>query len=206
MAFEVGWLEGELLAGEEFLDTFATHLLALWAVTLVLVVSRLGVGGDYTLVVAEDDTARSLGDYIVRHDRSLATTARSVDYEGRDAVARGVATESLYYLDTLGDRGAEMLDTHREVALVDVVRAYTNLYETLDELLHHVSAVVDTTEENGLVAQWDTSVSKTGAGCSRLLGDLLWVVEVSVQPEWVILLEHVAELRGDALRANDRGT
>ena len=53
-----------------------------------------------------------------------------------------------------------MLDTHGEVADVDVVRTYSVLNKDLNEVSHDVLAVVNSSSEYGLVSKRNTSVSK----------------------------------------------
>ena len=69
-------------------------------------------------------------------------------------------------------------------------------------MLHHVNAVVDTAQQHALVAQGDTGISQHLAGTLRFCRHLVGVVEVGVDPDGVILLQHGAEFRSDALRAD----
>ena len=85
-----------------------------------------------------------------------------------------------------------------------VVGPYPDLGQHLDQLLHGVDAVVHTGEQHGLVAQRHTGVGQTGAGLGGLPGDLLWMVEVGVEPHGVVLLEHGAQFGGDTLGAHHR--
>ena len=57
------------------------------AVALGHVELGLGVGGDDTLEVTQDDLVRGLGDNVVGHNGGLAAAAGSVDHEGGNAVA-----------------------------------------------------------------------------------------------------------------------
>ena len=98
-----------------------------------------------------------------------------------------------------------MLQAHGQVALVDVVGANPDLHQLVDQLLHGVDAVVHTGQQHALVAQRDAGVSQHLAGLGGLGGDLVGVVEVSVQPNGMILLQHIAQLGGDTLGADHRG-
>ena len=98
-----------------------------------------------------------------------------------------------------------MLQTHGQVALIDVVGAHADLDQLVDQLLHGEDAVVDAGQQHALVAQGDTGVGQHGAGLLRLGGDLLGMVEVGVQPHGVILLQHVAQRGSDALGQHDGG-
>ena len=176
------------------------------AVALVLVMLGLGVSGDNTLEVTQDNLARSLRNDVGGHDGSLAAAAGSVDNEGGDAVTGGMATQSFHDLDTLGNGGTEVAQTQRGIALIDVVGTDTDANQLVDQLQHDVDAVVNAGQQDGLVAQGDTSISQHGGSASSFLGDLLGAVEVSIQPDGMILLEDVAQLRSDTLRHNDGGT
>ena len=48
---------------------------------------RLGVCSDNTFVVSQNYLVRSLGNYILRHYRSLSAAARSVNYECRNCIS-----------------------------------------------------------------------------------------------------------------------
>ena len=143
---------------------------------------------------------RGLGDDVLGHNGGLAAAARGVHHEGGHAEAGGVAAQSLDDLDALADGGAEVLQAHGQVALIDVVGTHADADQLVDQLLHGVDAVIDAGQQHALVAQRDTGVGQHGAGLGGLGGDLVGVVEVGVQPDGVILLQHVAQLGGDALR------
>ena len=91
-----------------------------------------------------------------------------------------------------------------QVALVDVVGADAELHEPLDEVALDVDAVVDPGQEDRLVAQRDACLGQLVAGPGQLRGHLLGMVDVDVQPERVVLLEHLAELVVDPLGQEDR--
>ena len=140
----------------------------------------LGVGGDDALVVAQDDLLGGLGDDVLGHDRGLAAAARGVHHEGGHAEAGGVAAQAFDDLDALADGGAEVLQAHGQVALIDVVGAHADLDQLVDQLLHGENTVVDAGQQHALVAQGDTGVGQHGAGLGGLGGDLVGVVEVGV--------------------------
>ena len=56
-------------------------------------------------------------------------------------------------LDALADGGAEVLQAHGQVALIDVVGAHADLDQLVDQLLHGEDAVVDAGQQHALVAQ-----------------------------------------------------
>ena len=149
---------------------------------------------------------RGLGDDVLGHNGGLAAAARGVHHEGGHAEAGGVAAQSLDDLDALADGSTEVLQAHGQVALIDVVGTHADANQLVDQLLHGVDAVIDAGQQHALVAQRDTGVGQHGAGLGGLGGDLVGVVEVGVQPDGVILLQHVAQLGSDALRQHHGGT
>ena len=109
LAAQFGRLERKTSAAQQLGHAFLpTCFLALFAVAFVLVVGRFRIGRDHTFVVAEYHAVRSLRDDIVRHDRNLATTARSVHDECRNGVTRGVSPEVLDDFDAFRYRSAEV--------------------------------------------------------------------------------------------------
>ena len=68
-----------------------------------------------------------------------------------------------------------------------------------------MDAVIHAGQQHGLVAQGDTGVSQHGAGLGGFGGELLGGVEVGVQPDGVILLQHGAQLGSDTLGAHNGG-
>src|SRR5665648_908764 len=180
--------------------------LAAFAVALALdVLLGLGVLADHALVVAEDDLVRGLADHVVGIDRHLPAAADGVDDVGRHREARGVAAQALVDLNALGHAGAEVRGALGEVALVVVVGLDAVLDQLVHELLHDVGAVVDAGQEHRLVAQREAAVGEHVAGLLALGRELLGVVEVRVDVERLVLLEHRHELGGDALREDDGG-
>ena len=99
-----------------------------------------------------------------------------------------------------------MLQTHGQVALIDVVGTHAHLDQLVDQFLHGKDTVVHPGQQYGLVAQRHAGIGQHGAGLLRLGGDLLGMVEVGVQPNGMILLEHGAQLGRDALGAHHRST
>ena len=74
------------------------------------------------------------------------------------------------------------------------------------QLSHYVLAVVYAAKEYGLVAQRNTCVSKLSYCFHSCRSHFLRMVEVSVQPDWVVLLQHVAELICNSHRHYNRSS
>ena len=116
-----------------------------------------------------------------------------------------MAAQSLHDLDALGHGSAEVAQAQGRIAGIDVVGTHTHLDQAVDQLHHHMGAVVDTGQQHGLVAQGDTGIGQHGAGLGGLIGELLGGVEVGVQPDGMILTQHGAQLGGDTLGAHHGG-
>ena len=67
-----------------------------------------------------------------------------------------------------------------------------------------MDAVVDAREQHALVAEREPGVGQLVDRARDLGRDLVRVVEVHVDPERVVLLQHLAQLVVDALRQEDR--
>ena len=145
-----------------------------------------------------------VGHQVVGHDGDLPAAARRVDDVLRYRVAGGVAAKALHDLQALADRRPEMTRTLHEVALVDVVRPDPDLHELLDQVTLDVHAVVDAGQEHRLVAQRNAGPRQAVARARQLGRDLVGVVDVDVQPDRVVLREHLAQLVVDALREEYR--
>ena len=115
-----------------------------------------------------------------------------------------MAAQALDDFDTLADRRAEMLQTHRKVALINIIRTDPDFHQAAYQSLHRAHRVVDPAEQHALVAQGDTRIGQTGASRRTFLGDFVRMVEVRVEPDWMVFLEHVDQLWRDTLRANHR--
>ena len=76
----------------------------------------------FPFVVAQGHAAIVMVDNIVRINRDLTATARTIDNVLRDSVAAGVAAEAFDDFNALGDTGAQMSGAFDEVALVEVIR------------------------------------------------------------------------------------
>src|SRR5262249_53163522 len=60
--------------------------------------------------------------------------------------------------------------------------------------------VVDASEEHGLAAEWAAGVSEQSERLSSTGGQLVRMIEVNVDEYRVILLDRLAQLRGDSFR------
>jgi len=116
-----------------------------------------------------------------------------------------MAAQSFHDLDALGHGSTEVAQTQGRIAGIDVVGADTHLDQAVDQLHHHVGAIVHAGQQHGLVAQGDTGVSQHSAGLGSLGSELLGGIEVGVQPHGMILLQHGAQLGRDTLGAHNGG-
>ena len=91
-----------------------------------------------------------------------------------------------------------------QVALVQVVGPDPVGHELVDERALDVDAVVDAGQQDALVADREAGPGQLVDRAADLGRDLVRVVEVEVDPERVVLLEHLAQLVVDPLRQEDR--
>ena len=111
-----------------------------------------------------------------------------------------MTTQPLDDLEALADRRPEVPGAFDEVALVEVVRPDPVGDQLMDQRALDVDAIVDAGEQHALVPDPGQLVDGT-----RDLGrDLVGMVEVEVDPQRVVLLEHRAKLVIDPLRQEDR--
>ena len=211
--FEVVGFKGDFAVEPALLKTcnadeillLFTRLAAFLAVAFVNIVLGLRVGRDNAFEVSENGLSRGLADDVIRHYGSLAAAAGSIHNEGGDAVAAGVAAQTFDYLDALAYRGAEVAESHGKVTYIDVVGTDTDLNEALNKLLHYMYAIVYARKQYALVAKGDTCIGKHLTGTLTLFGDLVGMIEVGVEPNGMVLLEHCAKLGCDPLRTDDGG-
>ena len=170
---------------------------------VLLVGRRLLVGRDVALVVAQDDLVVRVADQVVGHHRDLAAAAGRVDHVGRDRIAAGVAAQALHDLEALADGRPEMAGALDQVALVEVVRPDPVLDQLVDERALDVDAVVDAGQQDRLVADRQAGPGQLVDRPADLRRDLVRVVEVEVDPQRVVLLEHLAQLVVDPLGQED---
>ena len=115
-----------------------------------------------------------------------------------------MAAQALHDLEALADRRPEVPGALDQVALVQVVRPDPVRHELVDERALDVDAVVDAGEQHALVADRQPGLGQLVDRARDLGRDLVRVVEVQVDPERVVLLEHLAQLVVDALGQEDR--
>lgn len=212
--FKIGGFKGDLAVAPALFQAcnadkvglFAACLAANFTMTYVFVMLRLGIGRDNALEIPEDRLSGSLTDDVVGHNGGFAAAAGCVNNKGGNAIAAGVAAQTLDDFDTLAYGGAEMGQTHGKIANIDVVRTNADANEILNKLFHHMYAVVDACKQNTLVAEGNACVCKHLTCALALFGDFIGMVEMRVQPNGMVLFEHCAKLRGDPLRHDNRGS
>ena len=72
-----------------------------------------------------------------------------------------MTSESFDDFDAFGNRCAEVLKSHRKIALINVVRADSDFDELAYQVFHYVCAVVDASEQYRLVAERYACIGKT---------------------------------------------
>ena len=141
---------------------------------------------------------------VVGRHGDLAAAAGGVDDVLVHGVAGGVAAQPLHDLDALGNRGAEVPGALHQVALVEVVGSHADAHQVLHQLALDVDVVVHARQQHGLVAQRDAGARQFVASLGQFGGDLVGMVDVDVDPQRVVLCEHVGQFVGDAHGHEDR--
>ena len=115
-----------------------------------------------------------------------------------------MAAQRLDDLNALADIHAEVGAAGDQVALVEVIGPDAHAQQAMDEGRHHPGVVVDPAEQHRLVAQRHPGVAQALARLAQILGALLRMIDVDAHPDRTVLLEHLAQLRRDALRQENR--
>ena len=93
-----------------------------------------------------------------------------------------------------------MLRARDLVAHIDVVGPHPRGEQPLHQPLHHIGIVVHPLQQDGLAAERDARVGEPGERLDGGGGELVGMIEVRVDVQWVVPLEDRAQLRRDALR------
>ena len=92
----------------------------------------------------------------------------------------------------------------RQVALVEIVGADPVLHQSLDQLFHDVGAIVHPFQQHALVTQNKAGIGQPGASPPGLGRHLLGMDEMGVDPDRLVLFQHVQQIVGDPLGQHDR--
>jgi hypothetical protein len=90
------------------------------------------------------------------------------------------------------------------VALVEIIRTHAAHEQLVHEAFHDVGVVVHAAQQHALIAQRHAVVGQQAQTVAHLRGQLARMIGVDAQPERMVLLQHAAQLGGDALRQEDR--
>ena len=124
---------------------------------------------------------------------NLAAAAGGIHDVLRHGITGGMPAQALDDLDALGHRGAEVAGAMHQVALVQVIRAHPDAHQVLHQLALDVDIIVDTRQQDGLVAERDAGPGQFITGFGQLFGDLVRMVDVDIHPERVEFLQHIAQ-------------
>src|SRR3990172_2886878 len=111
-----------------------------------------------------------------------------------------MASQAFNDLDPLGHRGPEVAGSLDQIALVKVVRSDADPHKVLDQLSLDVDTIIDTCQQHGLVAEWDTRPGQLVASCGKLLSDLIRMVDLDVHKQRGVLAQHRAQIVVDPHR------
>ena len=114
--------------------------------------------------------------------------------------------QAFHDLDALADGRAEMQQPFGQIALIQVVRPHAVLYQLMHQRFHNPRAVIDTGQQDGLIAQRDSRVSQFFQRLPRRCRDLPRVIKVRIEPDRMVLFEHFDQRIGDSVRQDDGHT
>ena len=142
-------------------------------------------------------------DDIAGADGNFAAAAGCVYDILRHGVAGSVSAQGFHDLKSLGDGGAQVGRPLDEIALIKVIRTNAAAEELVDKGTHGVRVVVDSSEQDALVAQRNAGVGEAPERVAHFGGEFARVVDVHTHPQRVEFFEHGAKFRRDALREKD---
>jgi hypothetical protein len=159
-----------------------------------------------SLVIPKHDLV--IGDLfdVVRIDRNLSASARSIDHVLRNRVAGGVSPQRSDNFDSLSDIDLEVRPTRDEVHLVKIVRTNSHPEEAVHERLHHIGIIVYALQEHALVSQRHSGKRESFTSGAQLLRGFLWMIHVNAHPDRPVFPEQFAQLRCDSLRQEYRNS
>src|SRR3990172_7213883 len=169
-------------------ETFHGHLLG------IVFVVRVAVAELAPLVVLQNQFAFRLGDDVVRQQRDFTTAVRQVNDEVGYSQPRGMPAHAFHYLQSGLDRRPQVFRALHLVALEEVVRTDFYLKQALTELQLGIQVIVHAVKQNGLVIHRHAGAQQHITSLSRFGRQLIWVVEVSIQPDRPVFGEHIAQL------------
>ncbi len=112
--------------------------------------------------------------------------------------------QPLHDLDAFGNRRAEMPGAFHQVALVQVVRAYTNAHQVLHQFALDMHIIVDARQQDGLVAKRDAGARQAVGGLRQFGRDFIGVVNMDIEPQRVVFLQHIGQFIRNAHGHKDR--
>src|ERR1700730_9403277 len=99
-----------------------------------------------------------------------------------------------------------MIRTMDQITLVDIIWADARHHELMDQRLHDAQVVVNTFQQDALVAERHTMIHQPFKSCPHLSRDLFGMIHVDAHPERMEFLKHLAEFGCNALRQKHRNS
>ena len=123
-----------------------------------------------------------------------------VEHVLRDREATCATAQLAEQFDPVFNTYAKMRSAFKQLRLIAIVRSNSHRDQGFVELLHRGGVIVNPFEQHSLVADGDAGVDQLLASRDRSGGDLFGMIEVRVDPDGVMALEHLAQRVGDAVR------
>ena len=127
-----------------------------------------------------------------------------VDDVLRDCVTGCVSAQTFHDLDAFGNRCAEVTGTFDQVTLIEVIRSHADADQVLHKFALDMNIVIYTSQQNGLIAERDACSGETVAGLFQFQRNFIRVVHMDVDPQRVILSEHITKFLRNAHRQENR--
>ena len=168
--------------------------------------SRLGILKDFTFIVSYHDLLLVVIENVTGVNGHLATATWCIDDVLGNGITGGMSTEAFDNLNALGDTRSEVRRPLDQIALIEIIGTNSAKQKLMNEFAHCLNIVIDPCKQHALVPKRNSVVGKTPQSLANFERQLPRVVDMHAHPERMIFLQHLAELRGDALGKKDRHT
>ena len=131
---------------------------------------RLGIHKLLPLIIPQERAILVAVKDVVRIQRDLPAAPWGVHHKLWYRIPGRMTPKPLNNLQTFPYRSAKMSRAFNEIALIQVVGFYPAEKKLMNKSSLHVHAVVDSLEENGLVAERDTRIGEAAKRIPHLTG------------------------------------
>ncbi len=112
---------------------------------------------------------------------SFSTTFRSIHHKGRGVETSDRSTDVFFDVDVGLQRRTKVFHTAHHIVLVHVIRMHVDFGESTHKLFHDLGCIIDSGLKNRLISQGNPTLKQDVHRLPGDLGNLVRIVEVSVQ-------------------------